>query len=597
MYCDYFGFKQEPFTIAPDPAFLYPSSPHRQALAHLKYGLDREGGFILLTGEVGTGKTTLTRLLLQQIPAVFRVAYVLNAKLGIQDVLASICDELHISLDVNAEKSPKTYIDAINASLLEAHAQGFKTLVVIEEAQNLEEEVLEMLRLLTNLETDTCKLLHILLVGQPELLELIGRPQLRQLNQRVVSRFHLDPLDRAETEKYLAHRMQKAGCSRKIFSRSAVRAIYKLSDGIPRKINLLAERALLGAYSLNKESVGKTEVRAANREVFGLRVHKSTPSQRLAKISLVVGCLIVSAILIVIFLEYKPAQEPVVAASLDPTPTESNAATSSGSELATTEELNSDVQFQLPAGIESETDAQIIKVEPVDNISSAMSGSTDTAIFSGLDQLIIDDSQALEDLVLPNPYEQFLNIWGIEDSADSLESFCLVAASEGLLCEQTTNTALWYFRSVNRPQLVQLLPGLNPSETAAAFYLLSGISDDMFLLERMGQEYSLFSSELDAFIVGPSIYLWKPPIGYFDSIRVGESNREVLSWLQPRLADIDAEASALITGGRYSQPISDAVAKFQGSNSLTDDGILGRLTLLKFNELDGIAPTLGQGVN
>lgn len=597
MYCDYFGFKQEPFTIAPDPAFLYPSSPHRQALAHLKYGLDREGGFILLTGEVGTGKTTLTRLLLQHIPAVFRVAYVLNAKLGIQDVLASICDELHISLDVNAEKSPKTYIDAINVSLLQAHAQGFKTLVVIEEAQNLEEEVLEMLRLLTNLETDTCKLLHILLVGQPELLELIGRPQLRQLNQRVVSRFHLDPLDLAETEKYLAHRMQKAGCSRKIFSRSAVRAIYKLSDGIPRKINLLAERALLGAYSLNKESVEKTEVRAANREVFGLRVHKSIPNQRLAKISLVVSCLMISAILIVIFLEYKPAQEPLVAASLDPTPTDTNAVKTSGSELATTEELNLDGQFQLPAELESETDSQVIKVEPIDNISSTMSGSADTAIFSRLDQLIIDDSQALEDLVPSNPYEQFLNIWGIEDRARSLESFCLVAASEGLLCEQTTNTALWYFRSVNRPQLVQLLPGLNPSETAAAFYLLSGISDDMFLLERMGQEYSLFSSELDALIAGPSTYLWKPPIGYFGSIRVGESNREVLSWLQPRLADIDAEASALITGGRYSQPISGAVAKFQGNNSLAEDGILGRLTLLKFNELDGMVPTLGQGVN
>ena len=192
IYQQYFALNCEPFSIVPDPGFLYPSSQHRQAVAHLKYGLDREGGFVLLTGEVGTGKTTLTRTLIKRLPAHVRVAYVLNSTLEVTDVLASVCQELSIDLPKSSKTSlSKNCIDALNVDLIAAHAEGKKTLVVIEEAQNLSPEVLEILRLLSNLETATHKLLHILLVGQPELLETLAQKNQRQLNQRVVARFHL----------------------------------------------------------------------------------------------------------------------------------------------------------------------------------------------------------------------------------------------------------------------------------------------------------------------------------------------------------------------------------------------------------------------
>ena len=209
LYLNHFGLQREPFSIVPDPSFLYPSPQHRQAVAHLKYGLDREGGFILLTGEVGTGKTTLTRILLKSLPAHIRVAYVLNSKLESSDLLASICHELNIALlDQEGISHTKICTDAIYRDLLAAHADGKKTLIVVEEAQNLNFDVLESLRLLSNLETETHKLLHILLVGQPELLPILAKTDLRQLNQRVVARFHLQPLDKTEIANYINYRQK-----------------------------------------------------------------------------------------------------------------------------------------------------------------------------------------------------------------------------------------------------------------------------------------------------------------------------------------------------------------------------------------------------
>jgi general secretion pathway protein A len=266
-YCDFFALECVPFSIAPDPGFLYPSLPHREALAHLGYGLEREGGFILLTGEVGTGKTTLTRLLLQQLPAGIDVAYILNTQLEVPELLASICGELRVPLP--AQPGLKACVDALNEALLSRHAEGRRVLLVIEEAQALGAGVLEFLRLLTNLETNTAKLLHILLVGQPELLELIRSHALRQLDQRIVARYHLRPLQPAETRQYVDYRLKRAGARQALFSAHALATLHRSSGGVPRLINLVAERCLVGAFAAGQHRISAALVRTAAREVLG----------------------------------------------------------------------------------------------------------------------------------------------------------------------------------------------------------------------------------------------------------------------------------------------------------------------------------------
>ncbi len=271
MYNHYFGFVEAPFSIAPDPRYLFLSDQHREALAHLLYGIGDHGGFVVLTGEVGTGKTTVCRCLLQQLPEHVDVAVVVNPKLSAHELLLTICEELEVSIFADEKPSDKQLIDALNAQLLETHGRGRNTILIVDEAQNLSAEVLEQLRLLTNLETNERKLLQLILLGQPELKELLARPDLRQLEQRVTARYHLQPLSRDEVEGYIGHRLAIAGQRSQLFDASAVREIALLSRGIPRVINLLCDRALLGVYAGNGQQVDRAMVQRAAREVLPMR--------------------------------------------------------------------------------------------------------------------------------------------------------------------------------------------------------------------------------------------------------------------------------------------------------------------------------------
>ena len=308
MYQSYFGLAEAPFSIAPDPRYLYMSQRHQEALAHLLYGVNGGGGFVLLTGEVGAGKTTVCRCLLEQVPDACDVAYIFNPKLTVAELLSTICAEFGITCPPG-NTSVKVYVDCINAYLLDAHARGRHTVLIIDEAQNLSADVLEQLRLLTNLETNQRKLLQIILLGQPELAEMLARPELRQLAQRVIARYHLGPLDRQELAAYVQHRLGVSGTQRQLFPAALMGQLYRLSGGVPRIINVLCDRALLGTYAQSKERVDHATLKQAAREVFD---NPSAPRRSMVPTLLVV--LLASTVLAAaMYLPVAPSQPPAKA--------------------------------------------------------------------------------------------------------------------------------------------------------------------------------------------------------------------------------------------------------------------------------------------
>jgi general secretion pathway protein A len=269
MYKQFFQLRHAPFSIAPDPHYLFMSERHREALAHLLFGVDAGGGFVLLTGEIGAGKTTVCRCFLEQVPPNCNVAYIFNPRLTAVELLRTICEEFRLPAPA-ADSSVKDLVDRLNDHLLAAHAAGRNNVLIIDEAQNLSLSVLEQLRLLTNLETSERKLLQIILIGQPELRDMLARPELEQLAQRIIARYHLDALSARETGAYISHRLAVAGLLGSTpFPPRLTRLIHKITRGVPRRINLLCDRALLGAYGLGVRQVDRGILRAAAAEVFG----------------------------------------------------------------------------------------------------------------------------------------------------------------------------------------------------------------------------------------------------------------------------------------------------------------------------------------
>jgi len=263
MYLPFFGLAEKPFSITPDPRYLFLSGRHAEALAHLVYGIDEAGGFIQLTGEVGTGKTTIIRSLLARQHDKASIALILNPRMAAAEFMLTLCEELGIGVPDSAENSVKELIDILNRYLLKAHAEGRRVVLVVDEAQTLAPELLEQVRLLTNLETETQKLLQIILIGQPELRDMLARNDLRQLAQRITGRYHV---------AYIKHRLRVAGATTDLFSNGALRELFRVSGGVPRLLNIIADRALLGAYSEDRHLVNAALVRRAAGEVSGQRV-------------------------------------------------------------------------------------------------------------------------------------------------------------------------------------------------------------------------------------------------------------------------------------------------------------------------------------
>ena len=579
IYLQHFGLKREPFSIVPDPGFLYPSHQHRQAVAHLKYGLDREGGFILLTGEVGTGKTTLTRTMLQRIPAHVRVAYVLNSKLNESDLLASICSELSIKIPTRKHISfSKTCIDVLNQDLLEAHAAGKKTLIVIEEAQNLSHDVLETLRLLSNLETNTHKLLHILLVGQPELLEILGQNKLRQLNQRVVSRFHLLPLDKTEIANYINHRLHHAGAGGAIFDTNCVDTLFKLTKGVPRLINLICHQALLAAYSTGAKTVSAKLVKLSSKEIL-VDLNPTNGRSRLAA----------AVLASVVFIALAAALTPLKNINWNDYLTRFNSHSDGPSSVSLDTTATKD-PVVAPTVSQEIVNTGLVDIEqlPPDDqfIESVLSGSSEASI--QMDEKNRNWQENAESRS-KNPLINLLNLWNVPASdIYTLDEFDALAERSGLRSVQVNTTTLSALSLIDRPGIVfmQQTSGLEKSHLVlhiGEFTIRLISSGEIIVMDR--------SAFLDQWTAS-YLYLWRSPDS-FEMLKPGDFNKPALAWLQGKLGLVNDGLEQLITGGNYSVAIQAQVTDFQRQQNIIADGIVGRQTLMRLNQLtDPLVPRL-----
>jgi general secretion pathway protein A len=564
MYQDYFRFNQAPFSIAPDPAFLYLSERHREALAHLMYGLDGEGGFVLVIGEVGTGKTTLVRSLMDQVPEAVDVAFILNPRVSVPELLETLCDELGVHYVSDESLTVKSYIDRLNAHLLKNHALGRSTVVIIDEAQSLSTDVLEQIRLLTNLETNERKLLRIILLGQTELSEVLDRREMRQLAQRITARYHLSALDRDETRAYIAHRLTRAGGSPHLFTRPASREIYRLSGGIPRLINVIADRALLGSYVEAKQRVSAAIVRKAAREVFD----KRATSQRWIVSA---GLLLLAVGAAWALLDQQP--QPSIADAQPPALASMQVATESGHarvaaeppEEAPAEPFAADDQDTTPSAPTHTAAEPVLLTPPEPTPGKELPKSLTRPAERSTHQTQLD------------AYAQVFARWQVPGTVNGIP--CNHAPTVGLQCLKQTGTWDELLR-LDRPVVLELW-----NDGATPYYgAMLEASSDIALLSIAGTEHSVGRQALDGSWFGTYIVLWQMPPDYNGNLREGSQGAAV-TWLRSQLSDFTGSQLNPTMRDTFDSTLRDAVIRFQRQRGLRPDGIVGPATWIELNSV------------
>jgi len=531
MYTNFFGINEKPFSITPDPRYLFMSERHGEALAHLVYGVTESGGFIQLTGEVGTGKTTLCRtLLLNQMPPNADVAVVLNPQLSALEFLEAICEELGVPVP-EPRGSIKALIDALNRYLLDAHAEGRRTILVVDEAQNLAPDVLEEVRLLTNLETSKQKLLQIILIGQPELRALLARTDLRQLAQRITARYHLEPLSREETDQYIEHRLKVAGALGEVFDAGAKREVFRLTQGVPRLVNVICDRALLGAYSQGSRRVNRALVRRAASEVTG-EPDLQTGSRWAMPVFAVTAALVIAVGTWSIWqdrvsLPATTATPAAVAAINEPAPE--------------------------PAAVVPEAAPEVTLN----------------------DQLELAEELTTVDSALATLFE----IWNI-DYQRGIAGGCAQAESAGYSCLNQRGS--WSgLRQLNRPAVLMLVDASGDRHHV----VLTAIEGEKAELSIGGVSVIHPIERVSALWFGQYQLLWRPPNGVSIALRPGSRGPNVV-WLRQSLTAIDARyRTEPVNSDVFDRELEQQVREFQRDHRLDVDGLAGHQTQIIINSL------------
>lgn len=592
-----------PFTITPDPAYLYLSPRHQEALGHLLYGTGQYGGFVQLTGEVGTGKTTIVRTLLEQKLDGVDVAMIHNPSQNEIEFVQSICDELGVDYS-KAGPTPtlKQLGDALNVHLLASHAAGKRTVVIIDEAQNLPRDVLEQVRLLTNLETHKEKLLRIMLIGQPELVDLLSRPDLRQLASRITARYHLMPLSEAETAEYVRHRLRVAGTTEELFPPAAIHEIHKATRGVPRLVNILCDRALLGAYSQGLRRVQPETVRRAAGESIGAvpsaplpeRWSLSKPSwlqlpqSRLRSIEAVLTCI---AVLISIALVYQTffsgrsarpeAREPAVVAqageagatSIEP----SQAGASSGKAEKSSAPATS-AETQKPA-----TSANDTAKNAPEAAASAPGTSGVASAPAGADlTTLLQSSQSL-----PVVMSRLIRLWDRDIVLPSGANVCRELSQRKLECYKSTGE--WAdLRTMNRPALLSLTTGRGEQQHV----LLRGLTANFASIETGRGAISVPLDQIDALWTGEFLLLWRREVA--DTYLTQGSRGASVVWLRTRLAELAGGKPSSPVSDRFDADLAQQLKKFQSAHELEADGVLGIRTLIALGDHSAEPPMLAK---
>jgi general secretion pathway protein A len=541
MYTSFFGLQEKPFAITPDPRYLYLSERHAEALAHLLYGINEAGGFIQLTGEVGTGKTTVIRSLLEQLPGHAEVALILNPRITPPEFLLTICEELHLQVPGESRNSTKALMDLLGHYLLEAHARGRRVVLIVDEAQNLSFETLEQVRLLTNLETATTKLLQIILIGQEELRTLLEQPDLRQLAQRITGRYHLSPLSRDESAGYVKHRMRVAGATAEAFTPGALREIHRLSKGIPRVINVVSDRALLGAFTREEHRVGAAFIRQAASEVYGRPI--PAPWLRWATVGAVAAALAVVAFGAWSLLgrdetRIAAAKTPVLAPASNAAPAPAPAA--------------------VPAPV---------------------------AIAPALDQLL---AQNANDTTTEAALARLFTRWNITYVPNRGRG-CEQATAQGLEC--LFQKGSWaQLRTLNRPAILTLTDDVGGTHQV----LLVALTDEAATIELGGKPQDVPIATISRYWFGDFLLLWRPPLAVAKSLGPGMRGAEV-RWLRDNLRAAQGLPEARPGSDYYDEDLTRLVQDFQRSHRLNADGVAGVQTQIVLDTVlnPSGSPTLG----